>query len=108
MIRKIASRMVKAALAETDWGKLDRLSDRQIARQIAADSDVAPVILPVDVKAIRAAVGLSQGRFAQRYGIPVGTLRDWEQGRKQPDSTARAYLTVIARNPALIARALAG
>jgi putative transcriptional regulator len=62
----------------------------------------------VDVKAIRSATGLSQGMFAARYRIPVGTLRDWEQGRKQPDTTARAYLHVIARNPDMVVKALEG
>lgn len=106
MRRKITSDMSKAALNAVDWAAVDALTDADIERQIAADADVAPEILPVDVKAIRNATGLSQGLFAARYRIPVGTLRDWEQGRKQPDSTARAYLHVIARNPDMVAKAL--
>lgn len=106
MRRKITPKMSKAALNAVDWAAVDAMTDARIARQIAADSDVAPEILPMDVKAIRSATGLSQGRFAARYRIPVGTLRDWEQGRKQPDSTARAYLQVISRNPRMVARTL--
>ena len=41
----------------------------------------------------------SQEEFAARYHIPIGTLRDWEQGRTDPDQPARAYLKVIARDP---------
>ena len=43
--------------------------------------------------------GLTQEEFAARYKIPLGTLRDWEQGRSQPDAPARAYLHVIASDP---------
>src|ERR1035438_3633310 len=50
---------------------------------------------PVDVKAIRAKSGLSQFRFARRYGFSTRTLQDWELGRAQPPSAVRAYLTVI-------------
>lgn len=106
MRRKITPEMSKAVLNAVDWGAVDAVTDSDIERQIAADTDVAPEILPVDVKAIRSATGLSQGVFAARYRIPVGTLRDWEQGRKQPDTTARAYLHVIARNPNMVAKAL--
>lgn len=106
MRRKITPDMSKAALEAVDWAAVDAVTDAEIERQIAADADVAPEILPVDVKAIRSATGLSQGVFAARYRIPVGTLRDWEQGRKQPDTTARAYLHVIARNPDMVAKAL--
>jgi putative transcriptional regulator len=58
------------------------------------------------VKIIRRALGLTQEEFAARYRIPVGTLRDWEQGRTEPDQPARAYLTVIARDPEAVRRAL--
>ena len=54
------------------------------------------------VKTLRRALGLKQEEFAARYQIPIGTLRDWEQGRVMPDQTARAYLRVIARDPDLV------
>ena len=57
-------------------------------------------------KIIRRALGISQEDFAARYHIPIGTLRDWEQGRVVPDQAARAYLTVIARDPETVRRAL--
>lgn len=49
----------------------------------------------VDVRAIRAKTGLSQDEFADRYGIRVSTLRDWEQGRRKPTGAARILLLVI-------------
>ena len=52
-----------------------------------------------DVRAIREALGLSQHAFASAYRIPLATLKGWEQGRRQPDATASAYLSVIARLP---------
>jgi len=61
---------------------------------------------PVDVSAIREKTGLSQLEFAQRYGFSARTLQEWEQGRAQPDSAVRAYLTVIARNPQAVKEAL--
>ncbi|MEY4678772.1 MAG: helix-turn-helix domain-containing protein [Alphaproteobacteria bacterium] len=59
------------------------------------------------VRTLRRALGLTQEEFALRYRIPLGTLRDWEQGRTQPDQPARAYLAVIARDPEHVRRALA-
>jgi putative transcriptional regulator len=58
------------------------------------------------LRTLRRALGLTQEEFALRYRIPLGTLRDWEQGRTQPDQPARAYLAVIARDPEHVRRAL--
>ena len=58
-------------------------------------------------KTLRRALALTQEEFATRYHIPLGTLRDWEQGRCEPDQPARAYLTVIAHDPEGVERALA-
>ena len=59
------------------------------------------------VKRLRIELGLSQAEFAERFHIPVGTLRDWEQRRYEPDSAAQAYLKVIADDPAHVERVLA-
>jgi putative transcriptional regulator len=58
------------------------------------------------IKTLRRALGLTQEEFAARYHIPVGTLRDWEQGRSEPDQPARAYLHVIASDPEGVRHAL--
>ena len=57
-------------------------------------------------KIIRRALALTQEEFAARYHIPLGTLRDWEQGRAEPDQPTRAYLTLIARDPDHVSRTL--
>lgn len=62
---------------------------------------------PIDVKAIRQRVKMSQAEFSRAYGISIRALQEWEQGGRRPDSTARAYLTVIAKEPAVVRRALA-
>ncbi len=49
---------------------------------------------------------LTQEEFSARFHIPLKTVEDWEQGRSEPDDTARAYLTVIAKDPEAVARAL--
>jgi putative transcriptional regulator len=61
---------------------------------------------PIDVKAIRKHVKMSQAEFSRAYGISKRALQEWEQGGRQPDSAARAYLTVIAKEPAMVRRAL--
>jgi putative transcriptional regulator len=58
------------------------------------------------IKTLRRALRLTQEEFAARYRIPLGTLRDWEQGRSEPDQPARAYLTVIASDPEGVRQAL--
>jgi len=100
----------------TDWAAVDALTDEQIHAAALADPDAQPIPLGSDeelaklglmhipnVKRLRDRLGLTQEAFAAAYRIPVGTLRDWEQGRKRPDAPARAYLTVIARNPEAVA-----
>jgi putative transcriptional regulator len=61
----------------------------------------------VDVKAIREKMGLSQSSFANRFGLSVYALRNWEQGKRQPDPAARAYLKVIDKAPEIVAQVLA-
>ena len=55
-----------------------------------------------DVSALRRFVGLSQVKFAEALGISVGTLRNWEQGRRMPDGPALALLRIAARHPRII------
>lgn len=73
--------------------------------QPLTEADFARMKKAPRAKIIRRALGLSQEEFAARYRIPLGTLRDWEQGRAEPDQTARAYLEVIAAEPKAAARA---
>ncbi|MDF5718998.1 MAG: helix-turn-helix domain-containing protein [Rhizonema sp. PD37] len=74
--------------------------------QPLTEADLARMKRVSRVKIIRRALHLTQEEFAARYHIPLGTLRDWEQGRSEPDQTAKAYLKVIAANPEAIYQAL--
>jgi len=61
----------------------------------------------MDVKAIRKRLGLTQVAFAQRYGFELSSIRNWEQGRRQPEGPARILLLVIDKEPEAVHRALA-
>lgn len=102
---------------ETDheWARFDAMTEEQRHAAALADPDAQP-LTPADfarmkrtpqVKIIRRALKLSQEDFAAHFQIPIGTLRDWEQGRKEPDAAAKAYLRVIAREPDVVRKALA-
>lgn len=68
----------------------------------------APPDPPVDVRAVRARTGLSQARFAARFGLDAAAVRDWEQGRRRPERAARVLLRVIAHAPEAVAEAVSG
>ena len=53
----------------------------------------------IDVRQVRAKMGLSQAQFAAKFGFPPATLRNWEQGRSNPDTPTRVLLAVIAKHP---------
>ena len=100
---------------KTDWKRLRAMTDEEVEAAALSDPDNPP-LTEADmsrmkrvprVRTMRRALRMTQEEFATRYHIPVGTLRDWEQGRSQPDQPARAYLTVIARDPEGVLRALA-
>ena len=69
-------------------------------------SSLRPETAAAIARGVRQRLGISQAEFSARYHVPIGTLRDWEQNRKQPDAPALAYLRVIAREPDMVARAL--
>jgi len=66
------------------------------------------VVEPVHVQAIRRRLGMTQPEFAQLIGVSVATLRNWEQGRRQPHGPARALLKVVAKNPKAVLDAQRG
>lgn len=107
----------KTAMTEKrthDWSALDAMTDEQKHAAAMSDPDAQP-LTEEDFKrmkrvprarTLRRALGLSQEEFATRFHIPLGTLRDWEQGRAEPDQAARAYLKVIAAAPDVVRKAL--
>ena len=99
---------------DTDWAGLRRMTEEEINAAALTDPDNPPrtperekhLKRVPQVKVMRRAMHLTQEEFAARFHIPLGTLRDWEQGKTQPDQAARAYLRVIARNPTAVQEAL--
>ena len=100
---------------KTDWNRLRAMTDEEVIAAARADPDAQPMT-PEQLRTarrvprtrtLRRALALTQEEFAARYHIPIGTLRDWEQGRCEPDQPARAYLTVITHDPEGVKRALA-
>ena len=61
---------------------------------------------PVDVKNIRAKVGMSQNEFASAFGISVSTLRHWERGDRIPQGPALVLLNIVAKEPKAVLKAL--
>jgi DNA-binding transcriptional regulator YiaG len=97
-----------------DWSRFDALTDEEVRAAALADPDAQPLTeerlarmkrVP-QARTLRRALSLTQEEFAARYHIPIGTLRDWEQGRSEPDQPARAYLNVIAHDPDGVRRGL--
>src|ERR1700684_1734245 len=97
-----------------DWSRFDAMTEEERHAAALADPDAQP-LTPERLKhmkrtpqvfVMRRALRLSQEEFAAKFHIPLGTLRDWEQGRKEPDTAARAYLRVIGHNPAAVTEAL--
>ena len=62
----------------------------------------------VDVRVVRRRLAMSQSHFAEAFGVSVATIRNWEQGRRQPEGPARVLLAVIARNPGAVLAAIDG
>ena len=91
-----------------------QMTPEAIEKAARADRDAQPLTeadlkrmkRTPQAKIIRRALALTQEEFSVRYHIPLGTLRDWEQGRSEPDQPTRAYLKVIAREPERVERVL--
>lgn len=119
-VEELADGSTRPLVDKTDWLRLQAMSDAEVTARALGDPDAQPPSLgtyrsaPIArlsarvprTKTLRRALSLTQEEFAARYHIPLGTLRDWEQGRCAPDQPARAYLTVIAHDPEGVARTL--
>ncbi len=90
-------------------GRIVELRDGQefpVAPAMAAGSD-PETTQPSAVRALRHRARLTQAQFAEKLGVPVETIRNWEQGKRAPRGPARALLTVIAHAPDTVFAALA-
>ncbi len=99
----------------TDWARLRAMTEEEIEANALADPDSAPET-EAEIAAAwgadflrdtRARLNLTQAEFAEKFRIPLGTLRDWERGASVPDASARTLLRVIAKDPEAVIRALA-
>jgi putative transcriptional regulator len=81
--------------------ELDALSERPFSDNELANAKRVPF-----AKTLRWRLQMTQEEFAKTYAIPLGTLRDWEQGRTEPDAPTKAYLKVISAEPIAVANAL--
>ena len=99
---------------KTDWRAFDAMSEDERHRAARSDADAPPAAeaqlararrVP-SVRALRQKLNLTQEEFAVRFQLPLGTVRDWEQGAHRPDKAAQVLLTVIASDPDAVARAL--
>lgn len=98
----------------TDWARVDAMTDEEVEANALSDPDNPPLtaeqlarLKPVpNPKQIRQRLHLTQEQFAARFHLRVGTVRDWEQGTKEPDSAAKVLLRVIDKNPEAVISAL--
>lgn len=106
--------MSKMTISDKTLSPLRPMSAKAVERAARQDPDAQP-LTGIDLrrmkrtpqaKIIRRALELTQEEFALRYHIPIGTLRDWEQGRAAPDQPTQAYLILIARDPDHVDRML--
>lgn len=92
---------VSRAIRRERRKRLGRLLGKGASRPARPVDDAA-----VDARAIRSLTGLSQAKFAELLGIELATLRNWEQGRRQPTGPARALLRAIRNSPIEVVKAL--
>jgi putative transcriptional regulator len=99
---------------KTDWARLNALTDAEIEATAEADLE-NPLLTDAELKQfrpvpnpkeIRKRLNMTQQQFSQQFELPLGTLRDWEQGTREPDSAAKSYLRVIAKIPQGVIQAL--
>ncbi|HEY4986037.1 MAG TPA: transcriptional regulator [Bradyrhizobium sp.] len=100
---------------DTDWARLEAMTDEEIAAAALSDPDAQPSTSEQlakmrrvsRVKVLRQRLSMTQAEFAEAFHLPIATLRDWEQHRSTPDAPARALLLAIERDPEVMRRLLA-
>jgi putative transcriptional regulator len=104
--KKTTSAKIASGMRPMSASEIERAARRDPDAQPLTEDDLKRMKRTPQAKIIRRALELSQEEFAARYRIPLGTLRDWEQGRAKPDQPTQAYLTLIARDPDRVNRML--
>ncbi len=93
---------------DDDFDHLMDVLSNTIAEKIEKQEYGLQLPSVIDVVATRKRAGLSQTAFAARIGVPVGTLRNWEQGHRSPQGPARVLLALLDRNPRIVEEVLGG
>lgn len=89
----------EALAGRVDAERIDRTSEAGIARQASADDGAARHDAATYARRVRRRTGLTQAAFAERIGVPIDTVRNWEQGKRLPAGPAKALLRVLDRAP---------
>lgn len=85
--------------ARVDFARVDGTTEVDTARQEPADDKAARLAAAAYARRVRRRTDLSQAAFASRIGVPLDTVRNWEQGKRSPTGPARALLRVLDRIP---------
>ena len=99
---------------KADWTAFDAMTEEERHAAALSDPDCPPATEAQlargwrcpNLRALRHRLELTQEEFSEKFGLPLGTIRDWEQGAHKPDQAAQILLTVIALEPEAVARAL--
>ena len=106
MSRKPASSKIHKRFRPMAQSAVERAARSDPDARPLSETDLRRMKRTPQTKIIRRALGLTQEEFSARYHIPLGTLRDWEQGRPQPDRPTQDYLRIIASEPERVGRLL--
>jgi putative transcriptional regulator len=99
---------------KTDWQAFDAMSEEERHQAALSDPNCPPLTdeqlvrarrMPT-VRVLRLRLNMTQEEFAAKFHLPLGTIRDWEQGAHRPDKAAQVLLKVIEKDPDAVARAL--
>jgi len=105
-----AKRAVEAMMVEQRaFVLVPKVESLTALTQELADAGVRAIALPdaaIDVRAMREKLGLTQEQFAVRYGLDIDAVRNWERGRRTPDTAAQSYLRAIGADPEAVQAAL--
>lgn len=107
--------VVSTRMSQTDWARLDAMTDDEVEAAALADPDAQPMSPEQlaqgepdqSVIRLRVDLGMTREQFSDRFQIDLATLREWEQGRRPVDEPARTLLRVIAYAPDVVDEALA-
>ncbi len=114
IVQELDDGTTRSLVDRTDWARVAAMTEEEVEANALSDPDNPPWmeeelqrLKPVpNTKVIRARLHLTQEQFALRFHLPLGTVRDWELGRREPDTAAKNFLRVIEHDPQTVIEAL--